>query len=115
MTDRRPYERISRRTVNGLHPPTVKVLDMIRGYVAEHAVMPTIDQITAAVGGTRHDLMHRLGILEARGWIRRAGNRYGRYELTDQPWVEPVDELDRTELLDDVVAERFGLDARRAS
>lgn len=76
-------------TIGGLRPTFARVLDAIHAHVAEHAgVAPKQEDLAAACGLARGTVSGYLGVLEARGYIRRHGT--GRFalpiQITSKPW-----------------------------
>lgn len=97
--DRRPVAgRAARRAgvvtvTHGLKPQPLAILAFIHAYVAERQESPTTDEIAAARGIGRTTVATHLGVLEARGYLRRAranGKPGQRLALTTKPCPIPV-------------------------
>lgn len=76
-------------TVGGLRPTFARVLDAIHAHAAEHAgATPNQEELATACGLARGTVSGYLGVLEARGYIRRHGT--GRFaqpiQLTAKTW-----------------------------
>lgn len=75
-------------TTDGLKPQPLAILTFIHVHVAEHGQSPTTDEIATARGIGRTTVATHLGVLEARGYLRRArsnGKPGQRLQLTVKP------------------------------